>query len=318
LEVALTYSPTVWTDGVTDVDAARLNKIEQQLALLSNTAPAAVEYKGDFVPAQTYYDGDMVVYQGILYMCTKGPVSTAPDLFPPAGAQDAVPRSVIDAAGDLIVGSAPDQVQRLAPGTQGHVLTRVASAPGVAWQALPTVTTPLATTLPGSPVDGQETILTDSLTSPTWQWRFRYNAGSSSAYKWEFVGGSPLYMASVPNAAFNTLTQVGATGLYYASGSAWTTVRSGDYLLEGIARVAANGATNPYIASQAFVGSAAAGDAGGTQLLTVTGDEHQIPHFDKVGGVVQGQLLGIGWSSSAAATTKLVVQKTRVQPVRVG
>ena len=40
------------------------------------------------------------------------------------------------------------------------------------------------TTLPASPVDGQEAILVDSVTNPTYQWRFRYNAGSTSAYKW--------------------------------------------------------------------------------------------------------------------------------------
>jgi len=46
------------------------------------------------------------------------------------------------------------------------------------------------TTLPGSPVDGQEAILVDSTTSPSYQWRFRYNSSNSTAYKWEFVGGA--------------------------------------------------------------------------------------------------------------------------------
>ena len=45
--------------------------------------------------------------------------------------------------------------------------------------------------LPASPVNGQEAILVDSLSNPTYQWRFRYNAVSSSAYKWEFMGGAP-------------------------------------------------------------------------------------------------------------------------------
>jgi hypothetical protein len=47
------------------------------------------------------------------------------------------------------------------------------------------------TTLPASPADGQEYILVDNVTAPSYMWRLRYNAGSSSAYKWEFVGGSP-------------------------------------------------------------------------------------------------------------------------------
>jgi len=48
-----------------------------------------------------------------------------------------------------------------------------------------------ATTLPSSPVDGQRAILVDSVNNPTYQWEFRYNAQSTSAYKWEFVGGTP-------------------------------------------------------------------------------------------------------------------------------
>ena len=51
---------------------------------------------------------------------------------------------------------------------------------------------PLVTTLPGSPTDGQEVILVDSLTAATYQWRLRYNAGATSPYKWEFVGGAAL------------------------------------------------------------------------------------------------------------------------------
>jgi hypothetical protein len=47
------------------------------------------------------------------------------------------------------------------------------------------------TSLPASPVDGQEYVLVDSATATTYQWRFRYNTGSSNTDKWEFVGGTP-------------------------------------------------------------------------------------------------------------------------------
>ena len=50
---------------------------------------------------------------------------------------------------------------------------------------------PLLTTLPGSPVDGQEVILCDSLTAPTYTWHLRYVAGIADAYKWVFLGGTP-------------------------------------------------------------------------------------------------------------------------------
>lgn len=49
---------------------------------------------------------------------------------------------------------------------------------------------PYATTLPASPVDGQEVILVDSTSAPTYWWRMRYNLAVSGD-KWEYVGGVP-------------------------------------------------------------------------------------------------------------------------------
>jgi len=49
-----------------------------------------------------------------------------------------------------------------------------------------------ATTLPGSPANGDWAILVDSTTVATYQWMFRYNGGSSNADKWEFMGGPPV------------------------------------------------------------------------------------------------------------------------------
>src|SRR4030095_11342304 len=50
---------------------------------------------------------------------------------------------------------------------------------------------PLVSALPGSPFDGQEIYyLADATNSVIWH--LRYRAGSSSAYKWEFIGGMYL------------------------------------------------------------------------------------------------------------------------------
>jgi len=46
-------------------------------------------------------------------------------------------------------------------------------------------------TLPANPTNGQEAILVDSTTNPTYQWRFRYNTNNTTSFKWEFIGGSP-------------------------------------------------------------------------------------------------------------------------------
>jgi hypothetical protein len=48
-----------------------------------------------------------------------------------------------------------------------------------------------ATTLPGSPTNGQQAILTDSTTAPTYQWLFQYDTTISDANKWAFLGGAP-------------------------------------------------------------------------------------------------------------------------------
>lgn len=67
------------------------------------------------------------------------------------------------------------------------------------------------TTFPASPANGQEHILVDSVTNPTYQWRFRYNANGGT-YKWEFVGGDPA------------LSFAAGLAMSLGSAGAWTTV----------------------------------------------------------------------------------------------
>jgi hypothetical protein len=50
---------------------------------------------------------------------------------------------------------------------------------------------PVVTALPGSPVDGQEIYYQADAAAGIY-WHLRYRAGATGAYKWEFVGGSPL------------------------------------------------------------------------------------------------------------------------------
>lgn len=79
-------------------------------------------------------------------------------------------------------------VSKLAPSvTNGHVLTTTA---GVAVWASPTLT--IGTSLPASPVNGDQYTLVDSTTAPTYAWTFQYSTAVSDANKWVFTGGSPL------------------------------------------------------------------------------------------------------------------------------
>ena len=70
--------------------------------------------------------------------------------------------------------------------------TVVVSAPGAAqYSAIAPV--PKVTTLPASPVDGQEVHFQDAtMAAQGAVWHLRYNISSASAYKWEFVGGGAM------------------------------------------------------------------------------------------------------------------------------
>jgi len=95
------------------------------------------------------------------------------------------------------------------------------------------------TTLPVAPVDGQEAILVDSLTAPTYQWRFRWNAGATGPYKWEFIGGAP---ASSAVAGFEGITGTAITDPATV-GPRFTVPRAGDYEIVGAATVSKVSAT---------------------------------------------------------------------------
>jgi len=96
---------------------------------------------------------------------------------------------------------------------------------GTAWVPATSLTS-YGTSLPGSPIDGQEAILVDSTTNPSYQWRFRYNAGSSSSFKWEFIGGVELSSEGAGGA----MTAVNGWQIWTTSPPADLTYpRSGDY-----------------------------------------------------------------------------------------
>jgi hypothetical protein len=67
------------------------------------------------------------------------------------------------------------------------------------------------TTLPANPADGQQAVLVDSTSSPTYGWLLQYSA---TAAKWIFLGGSPLYAEvltsqNTASTSYTDLTTVG-------------------------------------------------------------------------------------------------------------
>lgn len=178
-------------------------------------------------------------------------------------------------------------------GTTGQVLAKTSATDyATGWTtpaAAPTVG--YGTALPGSPVDGQEFILVDNTANPSYQWRFRYNAGSQSAYKWEFVGGSSFYVAGANTATVNVNTwwnpvsglQTPAlrAGVYRATANAmWNSTSTAFLMWIGL------NTTNASPAHQfpTLIGGPGYGFGYAEDVLTIAANAAIQPVFNQAGG----------------------------------
>ena len=195
-----TIPPALPAGGATG--QALLKKTATDYDTQWGTAGADLVYDGDYASGPTYKDGEIVVYNGIAYLCTM-PTSSPPAAWP--------------------------------------------GGPTLAPWPKPAY----GTSLPVSPVDGQEAVLVDSLTAPTYQWTFRYNAGSTATAKWEFVGGVPWtgIGGSISTAA-NTWSDL-------TSGPTFTVPRAGIYHAECGAFMQTTAYTAQYNAYIGVLGSTA-------------------------------------------------------------
>lgn len=178
---------------------------------------------------------------------------------------------------------------------------------------------PILTALPTTPVDGQEIYYRADVTTGT-LWHLRYNLGSGSAYKWEFVGGSDLgAQAGGPGApaAANAWTD-----LSDVVGPQVTAPLAGDY------RVAWNGMslyTGTAAWQIAYCGPAVgatgnAGDYGASMIINT----NSLNGVGNVGGetrvlsVPAGSLLRLRYYVSVIAAMSFYNRGIYVRPVRVG
>jgi hypothetical protein len=142
-----------WTDTVTPLNAVNMNALEQTVRKGQANGYASLD-AGTKVPIAQLPAGTA---NGVASLDATGKVPLAQDPISP----------VIN--GQWLKGSG------------GVPVWSAIAAADLPAQAVPTY----GSAPPGSPADGAEHILTP------YQWRFRYNAGSASAYKWEFIGGPP-------------------------------------------------------------------------------------------------------------------------------
>ena len=94
----------------------------------------------------------------------------------------------------------------------------------------------LVTALPSTPTPqtGDFCTFTDSLTAPTFRWRFQYNGSSASAYKWEFIGGDPKQLWAEPA---RTITATAGGTPVPTDPLTFDLPRNGDYLVWGEAQL---------------------------------------------------------------------------------
>jgi hypothetical protein len=181
-------------------------------------AGADLVYNGSFPANTPYTDGDIVVSNGIAYLCVR-PTSAAPTAWPQASAgsdlvyNGAFPTNTPYTDGDIVIQNGIT-----------YLCVRPTSAAPTPWPRANVITS-YGTSLPTSPGDGQEAILVDSITNPTYQWHFRYNASSTSAYKWEFIGGAPRLIV-----VWAAVTISAAT--WSNIGPSFTIPRAGQYAID--------------------------------------------------------------------------------------
>jgi hypothetical protein len=79
---------------------------------------------------------------------------------------------------------------------------------------------------PASPSDGDIWAATAVDANGT-RWAFQFNAGSGSAFKWEFIGGFPQAVSPV-----GSITTASAVPVDLTGGPTLTLARAGDYMIE--------------------------------------------------------------------------------------
>lgn len=175
------------------------------------------------------------------------------------------------------------------------------------------VTENVVTSLPATPVDGQVVnYLADAANGIVWN--LRYRAASASAYKWECIGGSPLYSAIATDQA---RAAAGPPTDLATVGPSIILPIGGDYEYSAT--------TNAYPGAVATVAIYVSSPPG-TQAAEDVGMFSNMASGQTVTLVANGKLLAqpvgrevrIQYTVGASATGNFRYRKLSVRPVRVG
>jgi hypothetical protein len=197
--------------------------------------------------------------------------------------------------------------------TLGMLRTNVGTDAAPAWRSEQPV---IATSLPASPADGQEYILVDSTSAPTYSWHLKY---SSAASKWLWVGGADAFVAVDTVEGCTSVTYVALA----TAGPSFTVPRAGDYLLEFGARVIPNvsggGSDQGYMAFDLGASAATDNDAAvGTYSVSTVGIISTLLMQRKKTGLAASTAIVSKYRvSSAANNGKFMLRYLKVRPISV-
>lgn len=169
----------------------------------------------------------------------------------------------------------------------------------------------------GLPADPTLTPIIDYLADATngVVWRLRYRAASASAYKWEYIGGSPLTSIVNASSTRSTSTSYGAPNT--GSAPSVTTPLAGDYFLQ-------HGATlySPQNGQTAFANLAVGGGIAELQTYVfgtgVTEFTTALSGAAIATGVAASTAIAQQYKGNAAGGSTQTIKWIAMTPVRVG
>ena len=297
----MAYTQTTWQDGVTAVNAANLNHIEA--ALGSQDGRITTVEGNPVVPSPSGQDGKWLTVAGGAMVWQALPASGGGGGLDWEGAYNSgtayVKGDVVTYQG-ITYGAVNDGQGNTPPPVPAPAMTAI----------------PLVTALPASPFDGQEVILCDSLTAPTYRWRLRYNAGATGTYKWGFVGGDESSVFIPTDETTTTL----ATYVNLATvGPSFVVPRAGDYEVQLRASVSCTSTqTNAQIAAGPGDFSSPVTECQLISGLPAVNSYHHISGRGRLTGLTAGQEVRVKYAFyTTAGTFHALNRSLSVRPVRV-
>lgn len=183
-------------------------------------------------------------------------------------------------------------------------------------------------TLPSSAIDGQEIYYQASgvMAASGINWHLRYNASSSSSYKWEFIGGSPLYSQDAGPRNFASFSSDTWGTIDSATDPEVTVPLAGDYVVEHQARMAVgSGSATLFIGIRRITSSNVTTDATVTEITSTScyetlGTGRQTPRARGLITLTAGTAVKQRYWHNVGSTQTLNREQASLSilPVRVG